>query len=387
MDVAIIGTGITRFGMFVGTRLRDLAAEAADAALADAGVEPDAIGLVVFGNAAAGVLTGQEMIRAHTALGGSRVAGRPMVSVENACASSSSAFHLGAMAVSSGAYDHVLVVGAEKMTSTDRTRAGRALATAIDVELAGEHDGCRPVFMEIYAAEARAYLERTGASARDLALVAAKSLHNGSLNPIAQNRTALTVEEILAARTIVAPLTRPMCSSIGDGAAACVLTRTDLARRRNLPSVQVLASAVGAARVGDGGDVVGRTARTAFEQAGVGPDGIDLFEVHDAASPAELVIAEEIGIAPAGEGAKLARDGATGIGGSTPVNVSGGLLARGHPIGATGAAQLVEIADQLRGRGGARQVQRARIGLAENAGGSLGDGPAACVVTILAALR
>ena len=386
MDVAIVGTGITRFGMFVGTRLRELAAEAADAALADARVQPDEIGLVVFGNAAAGVLTGQEMIRAHTALGGSRVAGRPMVSVENACASSSSAFHLGAMAVSSGAYDHVLVVGAEKMTGTDRTRAGRALATAVDVELTGEQDGSRPVFMEIYAAEARAYLERTGASARDLALVAAKSLLNGSLNPIAQNRTALTADEILAARTIVAPLTRPMCSSIGDGAAACVLTRTDLARRRDRPSVRVLASAVGAARVGDAGDVVGRTARAAYEQAGVGPDGIDLFEVHDAASPAELVIAEEIGIAAAGEGARLARDGATGIGGTRPVNVSGGLLARGHPIGATGAAQIVELADQLRGRGGARQVRQARIGLAENAGGSLGDGPAACVVTILAAV-
>jgi len=386
MDVAIVGTGITRFGMFVGTRLRELAAEAADAALADAGVEPDEIGLVVFGNAAAGVLTGQEMIRAHTALGGSRVAGRPMLSVENACASSSSAFHLGAMAVSSGSYDHVLVVGAEKMTGTDRTRAGRALATAVDVELAGEQDGSRPVFMEIYAAEARAYLERTGASARDLALVAAKSLLNGSLNPIAQNRTALTAEEILAARTIVAPLTRPMCSSIGDGAAACVLTRTDLAARHDRPSVRVLASAVGAARVGDQGDVVGRTARAAYEQAGVGPDGIDLFEVHDAASPAELVIAEEIGIAAAGEGARLARDGATGIGGTRPVNVSGGLLARGHPIGATGAAQIVELADQLRGRGGARQVPQARIGLAENAGGSLGDGPAACVVTILAAV-
>lgn len=387
MDVAIIGTGITRFGMFVGTRLRDLAAEAADAALDDAGVEPDEIGMVVFGNAAAGFLTGQEMIRAHTALGGSRVAGRPMVSVENACASSSSAFHLGAMAVSSGAYQHVLVVGAEKMTSTDRTGAARALAAAVDVELAGEQDPSRPVFMEIYAAEARAYLERTGASAHDLALVAAKSLLNGSLNPIAQNRTALTADEILAARTIVAPLTRPMCSSIGDGAAACVLTRTDLSRRRGQPSVRVLASAVGAARVGDDGDVVGRTAEAAYEQAGVGPGGIDLFEVHDAAAPAELVIAEEIGIAPAGEGAKLARDGATGIGGTRPVNVSGGLLARGHPIGATGAAQLVELADQLRGRGGVRQVQGARIGLAENAGGSLGDGPAACVVTILAAQR
>lgn len=384
MDAVIAGTGITRFGMFVDTPLRRLASEAADRALDDAGVEGDQVGLVLFGNAAAGLITGQEMIRAHTALGLSRVAGRPMISVENACASSSSAFHLGALAVASGVYDTVLVVGAEKMTSADRARAGKALAAALDVE-EGDGAGEGPVFMEIYAAEARAYMQRSGATERDLAAVAAKSLHNGSLNPIAQHGRVLSVDEVLAARMIVAPLTRPMCSSIGDGAAAVVLARADLAGAAGSPPVRVIASAVGAARVGDAGDVVARTARSAYEQAGLGPDDLDLCEVHDAAAPAELVIAEELGLAGAGEAVSLIRNGDSAIGGRLPINPSGGLIARGHPVGATGVAQIVELADQLRGRAGARQVSGARVALAENAGGSLGNGPAACSVTILAA--
>lgn len=387
MDAHVIGTGTTRFGMFVDTTLRQLAGAAADRALADAGVRAEEVGLVVFGNAAAGLLTGQEMIRAHTALADSQVAGRPMVSVENACASSSSAFHLGALAVASGGYDTVLVVGAEKMTSTDRARAGRALATAVDIEVAGagaaDTSSPRPVFMEIYAAEARDYLRRTGGSSRDLALVVAKNSRHGCANPIAQHRQPLTVDDVLGARTVVEPLTRPMCSSIGDGAAAVVLTRPELARRRADPGVRVAASAVGAGRAGEASDVVARTAHTAYEQAGLGPADVDVCEVHDAAAPAELVVAEELGFVANGDGPELVRSGATDLTGRIPMNPSGGLLARGHPIGATGAAQIVELADQLRGRAGDRQVPRARIGLAENAGGSLGNGPAACAVTIL----
>lgn len=385
MDAMIVGTGITRFGMFVPTRLRELAGDAADRALADAGLDAEDIGLVVFGNAAAGLLTGQEMIRAHTSLGTSKVAGRPMISVENACASSSSAFHFAALAVSSGQYDTVLVVGAEKMTNEDRSRAQRALAAAIDVESSDQPSPAGPVFMEIYAAEAREYMARTGALPQDFAAVAAKNYHNGSLNPNAQNRHPLTVEEILAARTIVGPLTRPMCSSIGDGAAALILTRPDTARRRGLSGPRVLASTIGAAQAGDAGDVVARTARVAYEQAGVGPADISVCEVHDAAAPAELAIAEELGLAPEGEGAMLAREGSFAIGGKQPINPSGGLIARGHPVGATGAAQLTELTEQLRGRADARQIEGARIALAENAGGSLGNGPAACAITILAA--
>jgi acetyl-CoA acetyltransferase len=383
VDVEIIGTGITGFGMFVDTRMRELAARAVDQALEDAGVSGDEVDLVVFGNAAAGLITGQEMIRAHTALGGSGVAGRPMISVENACASSSSAVHLAAMAVASGAYRTVVAVGAEKMTSQDRTLAGRALGSAVDVEEVGPADG--PVFMNIYAAEARGYQERSGASDRDFAMIAAKNLRNGSLNPIAQNRTPLSADEVLAARTIVAPLTRPMCSSIGDGAAACVLTSTALARKRGRPGVRVLATSVGASTAVDTGDIVSRTATAAFEQAGLGPGDVDVCELHDAAAPAELIIMEEIGLAAPGEGAKLVREGDTAIGGRIPVNPSGGLLARGHPIGATGAAQIVELADQLRGRAGARQVEGARVAMSENAGGWLVNSPAACVVTILGA--
>lgn len=382
MDALITGTGITQFGMFVDTPLRRLASEAADRALDDAGVDADQIGLVLFGNAAAGLITGQEMIRAHTALGLSRVAGRPMISVENACASSSSAFHLAVLAVASGAYDTVLVVGAEKMTSTDRSRAAKALAAALDVESSGSA-GDGPVFMEIYAAEARSYMQRCGATARDLAAVAAKSLHNGSLNPIAQHRRAMTADDVLAARMIVDPLTRPMCSSIGDGAAAVVVTRPDRSDPGSSPGVRVLASAVGAARAGDTGDVVARTARSAYEQAGVEPSDIDVCELHDAAAPAELVIAEELGLVPAGQGVSLIRSGNSAIGGRLPINPSGGLIARGHPVGATGVAQIVELAEQLRGRAGPRQTTSARIALAENAGGSLGNGPAACSITIL----
>jgi acetyl-CoA acetyltransferase len=385
MDAEIVGTGITGFGMFVDTRMRVLAAQAADRALEDAGLEARDVDLVVFGNAAAGLLTGQEMIRAHTALEPSKVAGRPMISVENACASSSSAVHLAALAVASGAYRTVLAVGAEKMTSPDRSRAARALGSAVDVEECGEADGSRPVFMDIYASEARAYQERSGASEHEFALVAAKNYRNGSLNPIAQHRTPYTADEVLTARTIAAPLTRLMCSSIGDGAAACVLTNPEHARKLGRPGVRVLASSVGASTAADAGDAVERTARVAFETAGLGPDDIDLCEVHDAAAPAELIIMEEIGLAGPGEGAKLVRDGATALGGKLPVNPSGGLTARGHPIGATGAAQIVELADQLRGRAGPRQVENPQVGLAENAGGWLVNGPAACVVTILGA--
>ncbi|HUP76678.1 MAG TPA: thiolase family protein [Acidimicrobiales bacterium] len=402
-DPVVVGAATTRFGMFVDVSMRTLAAEAADRALADAGLHADDVDLVVVGNAAAGLLTGQEMIRAQTALSTSSLTGLPMLSIENACASSSSAFHLGWLAVASGVHETVVVVGVEKMTHEDRGRSGRALATAIDVEVAAQRRAKRaakaasqteaavrieegPVFMRIYAAEARAYLEAAGATAADLAAVAAKSLFNGSLNPIAQHRTRMTVEEVLGARTIVAPLTRPMCSSIGDGAAALVITSAARARRGDRQAVRILASVIGSGRADADTDLVARTGRRAYELASVGPPDVSLVELHDAAAPAEFVISEELGLAAPGDAPRLLRDGTTSLGGTQPVNASGGLLARGHPIGATGAAQIAELIDQLRGRAGERQVTKARIGLAQNSGGSLGKDPAACVVTILASM-
>jgi acetyl-CoA acetyltransferase len=387
MDVVIAATGTTRFGMFTPVRLRELAGRAADRALAGSGLAAENIGLVAFGNAAGGVLTGQEMIRAQVSLGGSQLAGRPMVTVENACASGSSAFHLACLAVSSGTCDAAMVVGAEKMTNEDRSLASRALATAVDVEESPYAESGEtppgPVFMEIYAAAARAYLERTGATAADLAAVAAKASRNGSRNSIAQVNTPLTEEEVLAARVIVDPLTRPMCSSIGDGAAAVVLCSSRFAAARGVTGPRVLASAIGAGRADRQEDLVARTAARAYEQAAVGPGDLDVVELHDAAASAELIVCEELGLAAEGEAVKLLRDGVTDLDGKCPVNPSGGLLARGHAIGATGIAQIVELADQLRGLAGHRQIDGARIGLAENAGGEIGTGPAACVVTIL----
>lgn len=391
MKVRIVGTGTSQFGMFVDERLRSLVRTAVNGALADAGIGADEVGFVVFGNAAAGVLTGQEMIRAHTSLADSPLAGCPALSVENACASSSSAFHVACMAIESGMHECVAVVGAEKMTSVDRTLAGRALATGVDLEAspeqspAGGADG--PVFMEIYAAEARAYMARSGATVRDFAEVAAKSSRNGSRNPIAQVRQVLTADEVLASREIVPPLTRPMCAGIGDGAAALIVCSDDFARRRGLHGPRVAASVVSANAPTAGAPLVERTARIAYERAGIGPMDCDVVELHDAASPAELIVSEELGLAPRGEGPKLLRDGSSDIGGRCPINPSGGLTARGHPIGATGAAQLVELADQLRGRAGPRQAVGAKVGIAENAGGWIYGGGAACAITILEAVR
>lgn len=386
-EVTVIGAATSRFGMFVDRSLRSLVADAVDGAVSDASVDVADVGLVVFGNAAAGLLTGQEMIRAQTALSESVLAGVPTLSVENACASSSTAFHVGCLAIESGQHDVVVVVGAEKMTHQDRSRASSALATGIDVEASGVADDGTdrgPVFMEIYAAEAREYMARTGATAEDFAAVVVKSTGNGSLNPIAQTRTPMTVGEVLVARKIVAPLTRPMCSSIGDGAAALVLCRTEVARRRGQVGPRVRASVLTSGRADRDSQVVQRTADAAFERAGVSPADVDVAEIHDAAAPAELVIVEQLGLAASGEAVGALRAGAFGIGGSCAINPSGGLLARGHAIGATGAAQLVEIVQQLRGRSGDRQVSGANVGVAENAGGSLGTDPAACVVTILA---
>lgn len=388
-DIRVVGTGVTQFGMFVDKPLRALAAEAIDAALTDASIDGADVGLVVLGNAAAGLITGQEMIRAQTTLSTSRVAGRPAVSVENACASSSSAFYLATMAVVSGAHDFVMVVGAEKMTSQDRTLAGRALATAVDIEETAATEPLkpgakpRPVFMEIYAANMLAYMERTGATMEDLAAVAAKSSRNGALNPIAQVREPLTIEQVLAAREVVHPLTRPMCAGIGDGAAALVLCSSRTATKRGLTGPRVAATALGSNGPGIGRRIVEDTARRAYQAAGITPAELDVIELHDAASPAELVVAEELGLVEPGDAVQMVRKGDSDLGGQLPINPSGGLVARGHPIGATGAAQIVELTDQLRGRAGARQVDGARWALAENAGGAMFGGGAACMITIL----
>jgi acetyl-CoA acyltransferase len=399
MNVAILGTGITAFGRRIGDDLRTLSEEAVALALADAGVAARDVEMVLFGNAVEGVLHGQEMIRAEVALRNTGLRGVAMINIENACASSSSAFQVACMAVASGTAEVVLVVGAERLTHPDRERSLAALATAVDLS---EHRALaafvgatgappRDVFdsesplMDLYAAKSRLFMDQSGVTAEDIARVSVKNRLHGALNPKAQFQSPVELEDVLGSRMISDPLRLLMCAPISDGAAAVVVTSTDYARRSAHPYVVV----DGMALTSNGADEhaaqpVARAARRAFDQAGIDPEDVDVVELHDACAPAELWLYEELGLCKPGDSAELIRSAATQLGGRIPVNVSGGLLARGHPLGATGCAQLVELADQLRGRCGERQVPGARIALAQNSGGILDDGDeAVAAVTIL----
>jgi acetyl-CoA acetyltransferase len=390
----VVGAAMIRFGRHLDRSLGSMAGEALRGALADAGIAANRLGLVFFANAAAGLLTGQECIRGQVALRDAGVLGAPIVNVENACASGSSAFALGRLAIESGRADLVAVVGAEKMMAEDRSRAMRALEAAADLEelaalkraVQAGGAGTGSIFMDLYASLTRDYMARSGATAADIAAVAAKNRRAGSLNPAAQFQDAMAPEAILASRMIADPLRLMMCSANADGAAALILASEAAARRLGVPAVAVRACVLlsGTGHAADG--PVARTAALrAYDDAGIGPGELGAVELHDAAAPAELILSEQLGLCARGDGVALFRSGATTLGGRCPINPSGGLISRGHPIGATGCAQLVELVDQLRGRCGARQVAGLRTAMAENGGGWLGDDAAATVVTILAA--
>jgi acetyl-CoA acetyltransferase len=390
-DVHVAGVGMTRFGKFPDSSVRSLAEDATARALSDADLTAGEVEMAFFSNATAGILHGQEMIRGQVALRHTGLLGIPIVNVENACASASSAFYLAWMAVASGAVDVALAIGSEKLTHPDKEKTFAAIGTAVDLGQRAEMEarlgtsgGSRSFFMDIYAGMARDYMARSGATAEDFARVVVKNQRHGALNPNAQYGGEISVEEVLASREVAPPLTLLMCSPIGDGAAAVVLCSPELAGRLGA-EVKVASTVLlsGRDRNGVGPPAAERAARRAFEGAGIGPEDVDVVEVHDAAAPAELMVYEEVGLCGPGEGPKLLASGDTALGGRVPVNPSGGLLSKGHPIGATGCAQLVELVDQLRGRCGARQVDGAQVALAENGGGFLGDDPAAVVITIL----
>jgi acetyl-CoA acyltransferase len=388
--VRIVGVGMIRFGKEIDRSERMMVEAVTEQALADAGVPVGDVQRVFSGNAAAGLVSGQEMIRGQVFLQGTALAGVPLVNVENACASSSSAANLAFEAILSGRCDVALVIGCEKMSHRDKARTFNALAGATevsrppDVAATAVANPTNSVFIDVYAGEARRYIADHGATVADLAAVAVKNRTHASMNPNAQFRTPQTVEEVLAARMVVDPLTLPMCSPTTDGAAALVLTSSAYAERHGLAGTAVLATRL-AAGAGAGSQPVAVAAQAAFEDAGLGPDDLDVLELHDAAAPAEILQYAEIGLCKPGEGHLLVRSGTTALGGTLPVNVSGGLMSRGHPIGATGCAQIVEIHQHLTGRAGARQVDGARIGMAVNAGGWLNGAYAASVATILGA--
>jgi acetyl-CoA acetyltransferase len=389
----IVGVGMTPFGKFPDESMRSLATAAAATALSDAGIVPAEIDRIFFSNAVAGLLSGQEMIRGQVSLRDMGFGGVPVINVENACASGSTAVHLATAAIEAGQADLVLVVGAEKLTHEDKTRSFAALGAGVDVERLdrlqaeiygpeGPGVGDRSLFMDIYADFARRYMAASGATPADFAAVAVKSHAHASLNPRAQYRNAISVEQVLDSRLVSDPLTLLMCSPIGDGAAALVLASPERAVSMGPRGIAIEASILVSGLDVDEPPTV-RAARSAYEQAGVDPCDLDLVELHDAAAPAELMLYEELGLCAVGDGPSLLHDGATSLGGRVPVNTSGGLISKGHPVGATGCAQLVELVEQLRGECGPRQVDGARLALAENGGGHLGPYAAAVAVTIL----
>lgn len=392
-EVFVAGVGMTPFGRHLDATVGTLAEEAAAAALDDAGATSEDVGMVVFSNAVGGLLSGQEMIRGQVALADTGLLGRPLVNVENACASASSAVHLAYLAVGSGQYESALVVGAEKLTHPEKQRTFDAIGSAADVtridELAERFSGGIPgggagsLFMDYYGDMGRRYLERDGRTAADFAEIVVKNHRHGSLNPRAQYRNLVTVEEVLEGRHISGPLTLQMCSPIGDGAASVLLCSRPTAERLGADAVRVAASALTSGGGSDGLSPAERSVGRAYEEARIGPDRIDVAEVHDAAAPAELVLYEKLGFCERAAAGELIESGATALGGRLPVNPSGGLLAKGHPLGATGAAQLVELTEQLRAVAGERQVEGASVGLAENSGGHIAGDSAAATVTIL----
>jgi acetyl-CoA acyltransferase len=370
-DVYAAGVGMTLFAKQPARTLKDLAAEAVRDSLADAGVDVGEVQACYFANAVAGSITGQEMVAGQVVLRPLGLQGIPVFNVENACASAASAFHLAWQAVGAGLCDVALAVGAEKMTHPDKARSFAAIGGSVDVDtIPADLPADHSFLMDLYAQAARDYMEASSATVEDFAAVVVKNQLHGMRNPHAQYGSELSIADVLSSRLIVAPFTLLMCSPISDGAAAAVLVSRDVARRIGR-TTRVAASAVRSA--GEGVKVSELAAGAAYGMAGLGPKDVDCAEVHEAAASAELVLYEQLGFAPEGEGPALIRSGATRLGGALPVNTSGGLLARGHPIGATGLAQIYEAVRQARGQAGQRQVEGARVTMAQNAGG-WGDG-------------
>ncbi|MBN2027440.1 MAG: thiolase family protein [Actinobacteria bacterium] len=408
-DVYIIGIGMFRFGKYPDKTIKQMTAEVLESLLADCPVDKKDIEAAWYSNSFWGIVTGQHSIRGQVALTPLGIQGIPVMNVENACAGATSAVNGAYLGIKAGAYDVALAIGVEKMFNPDNKQAMFEMFMSntdvefirgiLDALMADEKkkaeekkgksggEGARSPFMDIYAMAARMHMEQYGTTQEQLAIIAAKNHYHGSLNPLAQYQIDMTVEEVLKDRPVSFPLTRSMCAPMGDGATAALLcSGKALKRFEGARPVKVLASVLTSGTIPEGGgmDLIGeRLSKKAYEAAGLGPEDVDVAEVHDATAFGELLQCEEMGFCKPGEGGPFAESGATKLGGKLPINTSGGLECRGHPIGASGIAQLVELVTQLRGEAGKRQVEGARIAMAENGGGFIGAGEAAMCVHIL----
>jgi acetyl-CoA acyltransferase len=386
---AIIGVGLTPFGRFRDRSLSELAGEAISGALADAGVEPSEVEAAFVANSMASVTTGQVAIVGQAVLRPLGYSAIPVYNIDNACAASSSALDLAVQAVESGRAGVVLVVGVEKLFGKVRGDSYRALNGAVDtgyLEAAGIDPESESVFVvSIYPERLGRYRAKYGLQARTLAEIAVKNRGNAALNPLAQFTAPISVDEVLASRVVAEPLTALMCAPISDGASAVVVTSRHRARSRDARPVWIRGIATGMGAPPGPETVIARIARRAFAEAGIEPADIDVAEVHDSIAFNELLAYEELGLCPAGEGARFAGSGASSRSGRVPINTSGGLESRGHPVAATGLAQIIELTAQIRHEAGDRQVGDVRVAVAENAGGFAVDDTAAAVVTVLGA--
>jgi acetyl-CoA acetyltransferase len=404
-EVFVLGVGMTRFGRYLDRSHSDLAQEAVRLALADARVEAGAIDSTVFSSVVQGFVAGETSIPSQYALRPLGIGGVRTLTVEAACASSTMGLHAAIAQVQSGQSDMALVVGVEKLYSDDRDKKFAVFQQKLDIEVAEryleltrgklapvppEFAGPSPnILMEAYAAQARLHMATYGTTRRQIAAVAAKDHAHSSFNPVSQYQNAMTIDEVLAAPSVAWPLTVPMCAPISDGASAAIVCSGEMARQLGASrAIKVVAvdSRTGQDREPDdyAHHVTRLVSARAYESAGIGPEDIDLAEVHDASSIGEIIQAEGLGLVPPGEAGPAAERGELSLGGRIPVNVSGGLVSKGHPLAATGIGQIHELVTQLRGEAGRRQVEGARIAIAENSGGFYGVEDGMSAVTILA---
>ena len=382
--VAVVGIGKTAFGAFPDRDLRSLAVEAGQKALRDASLQPDLVEAFYLGNFAGPSFTGQNHLAPYVA-SGLGISGVPATRFEAACASSGAAFFHAWSAVAAGIYDVVVVAGVEKMTSQPTPRVAEILAGAGD--MSGEMRA-GATFPALFAMIARRHMHQYGTTREQLAAVAVKNHANGAKNPLAHMRKVVSLEQVLAGKPVADPLTVYDCSLVSDGAAALVLVPAERAAEFTSRPVYVLGVSQTSDRVAldQKQDIttlhaVRSSAEKAYSMAGVRAADIQFAEVHDCFTIAEILAYEDLGFVPKGEGGPYAQSGATCLRGERPVNASGGLKAKGHPVGATGVGQLCDVALQIRGEAGELQVARNQLGLAQNLGGSC----ATSVVTILGA--
>jgi acetyl-CoA C-acetyltransferase len=374
-EVMVVGAGMTPFGELWESSLRDLGIQAGLEAIRDAGITSSDIDALFVGNMAAGRLIDQTHIGALIA-DFAGLAGRnlPTVTIEGADASGAAAFHHAYLSVASGLHDCVVVGGAEKMTDLPDADVADIMSTALDQQWESFFGA---TLFSMYAMIARRHMHEHGTTREQLAQVAVKNHAHGALNPQAQFRRPIKLESVLGAAEVASPLGMLDCAPISDGAAAVVLCSGD--RARKLPGQHFRVSA--SAQAGDTLSLGSRRSLTAFDAtrvamekalklAGRSRTEIDLAEVHDVTTIGEILAVEDLGFCKKGEGGKMAESAKTALSGELPVNTSGGLKARGHPLGATGIAQIIELAVQLGGKAGKRQVKDARVGLAHNVGGA-----------------